>query len=88
MAEKYVALSMVKKKLNYILRTYICSDYRKKHIKEYFDKIPVADVVEVVRCKDCRWYGQCFRNIRSGGNKPDDYCSYGERKELENETPH
>lgn len=42
-------------------------------------EVPAADVVKVVRCKDCRWYGQCFRNIRSEGNKPDDYCSYAER---------
>lgn len=43
-----------------------------------------ADVVEVVRCKDCEYYPFCFRTIRTGGNRPDDYCSYGLRKELDN----
>ena len=56
---------------------------------------PTADVVEVVRCKDC----SCAESLPSGllrcqlhsvysmfGNsifnvKPDDYCSYGERRE-------
>ena len=56
---------------------------------------PTADVVEVIRCKDC----SCAESLPSGllrcrlhsvhsmfGNsifnvKPDDYCSYGERKE-------
>ncbi len=56
---------------------------------------PTADVVEVVRCKDCRkcdhsfpmkaigeeaveaWYCNTFRQWRN----PDDFCSYGERKE-------
>ena len=50
--------------------------------------ISAADVVEVIRCKDCEHYEQfttgcdemvcelddLFRN-------PDDFCSYGERKD-------
>lgn len=46
-----------------------------------------ADVVPVVRCKDCdhlEKYGFCFKNINglSGYKKPkaDDFCSFGERK--------
>ena len=48
-----------------------------------------ADVVEVVRCKDCKFYkyDDCW-NIQwtdREGNmayvKEDDFCSYGERKE-------
>lgn len=42
--------------------------------------IPSADVVEVVRCKDCKWYKGCFML-----ENDDDYCSNGERKEQENE---
>ena len=45
------------------------------------ENAPAADAVEVVRCKDCRFHKMCCRNIRSGGNKPDDFCSYGERIE-------
>lgn len=56
---------------------------------------PTADVVEVVRCKDCRFCGKyrdCSRNYREhlgcdyyGDGKvidvlPNHYCSYGERK--------
>lgn len=52
--------------------------------------LPTADVVEVVRCKDCRlatedimiegWY-----HCRNNGmiHKPDAFCSYGERKDEE-----
>ena len=53
---------------------------------------PTADVVEVVRCKDCVHYYErepvCLK-IYSDGNvssdawqerNPDDFCSYGERK--------
>ena len=51
-----------------------------------------ADVAPVVRCKDCKHYdmGVCLK-IYSDGNvhpeawqsrKPDDFCSYGERREA------
>lgn len=50
-----------------------------------------VDAVVVVRCKDCKHYdmGVCLK-IYSDGNvhpeawqsrKPDDFCSYGERKD-------
>ena len=50
-----------------------------------------ADVAPVVRCKDCKHYdlGVCLK-IYSDGNmhtdawqsrRPEDFCSYGERKE-------
>ena len=54
-------------------------------------KRPAADVVPVVRCKDCKHYemGVCLK-IYSDGNvskdawqrrKPVDFCSYGERED-------
>ena len=52
--------------------------------------VPAADVVEVVRCRDCKWYhyGHCTRLINTIEssfifNGPMEYCSYGERKEGE-----
>jgi len=59
---------------------------------QMLEKLPAADVAEVVRCKDCKHYdlGVCLK-IYSDGNahpeawqsrKPDDFCSYGERKEV------
>ena len=50
--------------------------------------IPAADVVEVVRCKDCKYgspnkiYGcriQSFANDKDERLYADDYCSNGER---------
>ncbi len=40
---------------------------------------PTADVVEVVRCKDCKYWnnGDCYRIELT---RPTDFCSYGERK--------
>jgi len=39
---------------------------------------PTVDAVEVVRCRDCRWYDHiCWRVETEFGEN--DYCSYGER---------
>jgi hypothetical protein len=53
--------------------------------------LPDADVVEVVRCKDCKWYAPnnegswigCAFDTRHPDDVPkvDDFCSYGERKD-------
>ena len=58
-------------------------------IMNHIKNVPSADVVEVVRCKDCKyhdanwsscthWYDDPFdqQNV-----KDTDYCSYGEKKE-------
>lgn len=47
-------------------------------LKSALDKS--SDAVEVVRCKDCKYwdYGDCYRLELS---RPDDFCSYGELKE-------
>lgn len=56
-------------------------------------KTPAADVAPVVRCKDCKWFAdnnggqwygckmfQVVRITPEDAPKPDDFCSYGERK--------
>ena len=54
---------------------------------------PAADVVEVVRCKDCKWF-EPYEGEEHKGNcaelvglescvYEDDFCSYGERRETE-----
>lgn len=60
-------------------------------VLEYAELLPTVDAEVVVYCKDCKHYdmGVCLK-IYSDGNvhsaawqkrKPDDFCSYGERKE-------
>lgn len=48
-----------------------------------------ADVVEIVRCKDCKWYKTEFCAMYDNGddgwnagwkNEPNDYCNRGERE--------
>lgn len=58
------------------------------------DDQPTADVVEVVRCKDCKHFTEgmigddleYFCKLTSGmvNPAPDFYCSYGERKDNAN----
>lgn len=52
---------------------------------EDVDEAPTIDALEVVRCKDCKHfdvsYPMCCRYEETV--KPDDYCSYGEKTEVE-----
>lgn len=81
---------------------YINLDYLIRFIKEngyiyasILENWPTVDAVEVVRCKDCRYYNAfqgcpvrisgCFMN---GKLLPrlNDFCSYGERREENGES--
>jgi hypothetical protein len=45
---------------------------------------PAADVVEVVRCKDCKYYGTsgCAMDTYAFDVVEEGFCSYVERKEV------
>ena len=52
------------------------------------DKLPTVDAVEVVRCRECKHCDpenyHCDHPMSTAAplsRKPDDFCSYGERKE-------
>ena len=61
-------------------------------VDEWFKSLPTVDAVEVVRCKDCKYYeigkdylpycNHCDGGIADYPRK-DDFCSYGERKDNE-----
>ena len=52
---------------------------------EVLKNLPSADVVEVIRCKDCKYYMQndntCHEHASFRKWLPNDYCSFAERKE-------
>ena len=55
-------------------------------LEEEIDNTPTIDAVEVVRCKDCKWYSNqhlCVQLSRFGSVEPlaDFYCAFGERRE-------
>lgn len=54
------------------------------YLREIIESVPAADVVPVVRCKDCtHLYGAACVVCGLLPRKPDDFCSYGERKDGE-----
>lgn len=58
-------------------------------IREFIRSIPTADVAEVVRCKDCKYYqdnnGGYLQDMcrwrQDETPDEDDFCSFGERKD-------
>ena len=87
------------------MNRYIDADKLQEEFKELhggkrsllIDIQPTADVVEVVRCKDCRWYE--INQLKQDGTEdrrykpsacmlfertkdPNHYCSYGKRKDT------
>ena len=67
------------------------------HANDKLYEIPAADVAPVVRCKDCKHYGGvAFGNVcrrwsaplagMKNCTKPDDFCSYAERRETDAEA--
>ena len=56
-------------------------------LMDEIDEMPTADVVEVVRCKDCKYYRKMYKLCSCRSDKfnvylnDNDFCSYGERKE-------
>ena len=83
--KKYIDVEELKREL-------ICNkNFYPTIIKNALEKIPPADVVKVVRCKDCVSFvkrdGFCWCEEHSDGFgshivyvDEDDYCSYGERR--------
>ena len=61
----------------------------RQDIEEWLNFAPTIDTVPVVRCRDCKHYEihkpKVLENCERKGYiipmKPDDFCSYGERKE-------
>lgn len=67
---------------------YILMSSQEAKMKILLDAVPSADVVKVVRCKECMHNGSFDTDCPFGWrderfNLPDDidFCSYGERKE-------
>ena len=87
MAE-YIKRNAIKERLENLVNW--CQDLRKPGLEQalaMLNEEPVADVAPVVHCKDCIHYdigGSC---IICGfqSRKPDDFCSYGERKDDKHE---
>lgn len=71
-----------------IPRSFFNQDLNVPKLLEWLDSQPAADVVEVVHCKDCKHFSKEASKVYNGHFcevwldylKPDDFCSYGEKK--------
>ena len=77
-----------------------CSDWEIL-AKETLREVPLVDAVPVVRCRECKFYREfrtkrynqlmrlCYRMGKHDMEftvKPNDFCSYGQRKEADHEV--
>lgn len=53
--------------------------YSKSDAIDCINVTPTADVVEVVRCKDCKYFSEFQHCVILGFCEPNEYCSRGER---------
>lgn len=65
-----------------------CGSFTEFEVLGILSGQPTADVVEVVRCKDCKWWDndgdaeRCTHKYGGMWAKSDAYCSYGERRQI------
>ena len=81
----YISRQAAIRAFNGCYNTRDCEEMRSyiHKVADIIKSIPTADVVEVVRCKDCR-YWQNYNDVMVCGltnamMSISDYCSYGER---------
>ena len=94
MAKKYIDIENLKNQLNSVKAKSIVGAVGIAWLKVLLNKLPAADVVEVVRCKECHYgreldkddknykEGYCECKLCDNGdcNPCDHYCSYGFKK--------
>ena len=80
------------------IENYYKQDWTSSQIVTLLENAPTIDAVPVVRCRECKYWrrytrqwenhcaGECERHRMEGGTYENDFCSYGQRKEAENEV--
>lgn len=88
MSKEYIERSFIKNLFKHYEEYPWTKDAILSEIKKRIEREPKADVVEVVRCKNCKHFDTdafrrtvCVRDFQIICVKGDDFCSYGERKD-------
>ena len=71
--------ALEKRRIDWLVDGYADSPSDMKEWGMAIIEAPTIDAVEVVRCKDCRWYRTaegCF--FSTAEVEPDGFCSYGD----------
>ena len=99
MAEKeYIDKEFVMNTINELKAKPLPKTIGLEHLQQIIEDISANDIVKVVRCKDCKHYDKKYHQCKLHSEEPDqyytgfifcmqedDFCSYGERKELDND---
>lgn len=76
---KQTAIDEINKALD---RETLLNSFVRKIAVEAVKKLPTADVVEVVRCKDCKSFSHGYCKFHDAKFvREDGYCYWGERKD-------
>lgn len=102
MAEKeYIDRKAVIDHIDSVVNEASDTDYKKAAwgFGVFVSRLPAADVVPVVRCKDCTYFDEAHYedngeppyiktccSLINRTVQPNDYCSYGKRKELNDDA--
>ena len=87
--EREVAIKAVEK-ADYTAIADDADSCKANYLREIIESVPAADVVPVVRCKDCKYAyinsfsaasGVALCSSSAKVMQQDDFCSYGERKD-------
>lgn len=92
MTEEFISREAAMKAANeWVSEACMAPVMRISRLLDKLAKVPAADVAEVVRCKNCKWFAdnnggewygcQMFQVVQitpEDAPKPDDFCSYGE----------
>lgn len=97
--KEYIERTEIKSALQPVTRDGSCPLHIAAAVDQVLDCTPAADVVEVVRCRECAHYKICDRweNGRRmlceihhhsylGHDGDKNFCSWGQRKEAEHEV--
>lgn len=98
MIKKYIDREALKDDLIEFTPYAVDSKYRNQNndidmftVMEVIDEQPIADVAEVVKCKDCKYWAEinefeesecCHSMGLCDVAQPGDFCSYGERRDC------
>ena len=81
---KYINADALLDKIERMWNAHQLTNTKYKTFVDLLKAEPAADVVEVVRCKDCRYMLQtegCALDRDRFMREEEDYCSYGERED-------
>ena len=74
---------------DYFIKKLAVAPLVQEAMRKAVDQMPTIDAVEVIRCENCRWfgeedeYGQCWCHFNDVSTLKHSFCSHGERRKDE-----